>query len=109
MILSVGYRVKSKTATKFRIWATKTLKEYLTKDYVINENKLKQEQNKVASLQNAISLLERSLKNQIENIDEAQAIVKILNNFAYGLDLLDNFDHKTLDTKGDTKKEALRI
>ena len=109
MILSVGYRVKSKTATQFRIWATKTLKEYLTKGYAINENNLKQEQGKVVSLQNAISLLERSLNNQIENINESKAIAKILNNFAYGLDLLDNFDHKTLDTKGETQKEAIRI
>ncbi len=50
-IISVGYRVNSSRATQFRIWATSTLKEYLTKGYVINEKKLKQEQDKVKTLQ----------------------------------------------------------
>jgi prophage maintenance system killer protein/prophage antirepressor-like protein len=109
LILSVGYRVKSKIATKFRIWATQTLKEYLTKGYVINEQKLKAEQEKVKSLQNAISLLSRSLENQVETLKEAKDVARVLSNFAHGLDLLDNFDHKTLDKTGKTKKEVVMI
>ena len=42
MIISVGYRVNSSRATQFRIWATKTLKEYIVKGFVLNENRLKQ-------------------------------------------------------------------
>ena len=109
MILSVGYRIKSKTATQFRKWATATLKEYLTKGYVINENKLKQEQDKVKTLQNTIQLLSRSLSNQIENLEDAQKVAKLLGDFAQGLDLLDNFDHKTLDSKGKNTQEAIRV
>lgn len=109
MILSVGYRIKSKTATQFRKWATATLKEYLTKGYVINENKLKQEQDKVKTLQNTIQLLSRSLSNQIENLEDAQKVAKLLDDFAQGLDLLDNFDHKTLDSKGKNTQEAIRV
>ena len=109
MILSVGYRIKSKTATQFRKWATATLKEYLTKGYVINENKLKQEQDKVKTLQNTIQLLSRSLSNQVENLEEAQKVAKLLDDFAQGLDLLDNFDHKTLDSKGKNPQEAIRV
>lgn len=109
MILSVGYRIKSKTATQFRKWATATLKEYLTKGYVINENKLKQEQDKVKTLQNTIQLLSRSLSNQIENLEDAQKAAKLLGDFAQGLDLLDNFDHKTLDSKGKNTQEAIRV
>jgi prophage maintenance system killer protein len=109
LILSVGYRVKSKIATKFRIWATQTLKEYLTKGYVINEQKLKAEQEKVKSLQDAISLLSRSLENQVETLKEAKDVARVLSNFAHGLDLLDNFDHKTLDKTGKTKKEVVII
>ena len=41
MILSVGYRVKSATATQFRIWATKTLKEYIIKGFVLDDERLK--------------------------------------------------------------------
>lgn len=109
MVLSVGYRIKSKTATQFRKWATSTLKEYLTKGYVINEDKLKKEQDKVKTLQNTIQLLSRSLSHQVENLEEAQNIAKLLDNFAQGLDLLDNFDHKTLDTKGKNTKEAVKV
>jgi prophage maintenance system killer protein/prophage antirepressor-like protein len=108
-IISVGYRVNSTKATKFRIWATQTLKEYLTKGYVINEQKLKAEQEKVKSLQDAISLLSRSLENQVETLKEAKDVARVLSNFAHGLDLLDNFDHKTLDKTGKTKKEVVII
>ena len=108
-VISVGYRVNSSRATQFRIWATNTLKEYLTKGYVINEKMLKAQQNKIQTLQSTVSLLTRSIQNQISTVDEAQDVANILDNFAKGLDLLDNFDHKTLDTKGVTQKEAVVI
>ena len=109
MIIAVGYRVDSKRATQFRKWATSTLKEYITKGYAINEKMLKSKQEQIQALQSTINLLTRSIENQIETIDEAQNITKILDNFAKGLNLLDNFDHKTLDSKGLTEKEAVII
>lgn len=108
-IISVGYRVNSSRATQFRIWATNVLKEYLIKGYTINEKALKDKQEKIQTLQTTVSLLSRSLTNQIESLDDAQQVAKILDNFAKGLDLLDNFDHKTLDIKGSTQKEAVII
>lgn len=108
-VISVGYRVNSSRATQFRIWATNTLREYLTKGYVINEKMLKAQQNKIQTLQSTVSLLTRSIQNQISTVDQAQDVANILDNFAKGLDLLDNFDHKTLDTKGVTQKEAVAI
>ena len=108
-IISVGYRVNSSRATKFRIWATNVLKEYLTKGYALNNKMLSAQKQNVISLQKAISLLSRSMQNQIETVDEAQTAAKILESFSKGLDLLDNFDHKTLDVKGLTKKEAVKI
>ena len=109
MILSVGYRIKSKTATQFRKWATTVLKEYMTKGYAINEHKLKQEQDKVKTLQDTIKLLSRSLEYQVQSLDEAKDVAKLMDSFAGGLDLLDNYDHKKLDSKGVTTKEAIRI
>lgn len=109
LILSVGYRVKSKTATQFRIWANKILKEYLIKGYSINEQLLLKQQQQLETLQNTISLLTRSLTNQVETVEQAQSVAKILETFAHGLNLLDNFDHKKLDRKGNTTKEAIRI
>lgn len=108
-IISVGYRVNSSRATQFRIWATNILKEYLTKGYIINEKRIKQQQKSIEALKTSVDLLTRSLTNQLENIEEAKTVAKILNNFALGLDLLDNFDHKALDEKGMTKKESVKI
>ena len=109
MIISVGYRINSKIATNFRKWATNVLKNYLTQGYAINEKLLSDKQEKIQTLQTTVSLLTRSLTNQIESLDDAQQVAKILDNFAKGLDLLDNFDHKTLDVKGSTQKEAVII
>lgn len=109
MIISVGYRINSKIATNFRKWATNVLKNYLTQGYAINEKLLSDKQEKIQTLQTTVSLLTRSLTNQIESLDDAQQVAKILDNFAKGLDLLDNFDHKTLDEKGSTQKEAVII
>lgn len=54
MIISVGYRVNSQRATQFRIWAIKTLKQYLIKGYVINEKRLLEAKNKFYELQEAV-------------------------------------------------------
>ena len=108
-IISVGYRVNSSRATQFRIWATNILKEYITKGYAINEKLLKAKQEQIQTLQSTLNLLTRSIENQIETVNEAQNVTKILDNFAKGLNLLDNFDHKTLDSKGTTIKEAVLI
>ena len=108
-IISVGYRVNSSRATQFRIWATNVLKQYLTQGYAINEIALKKQQEKINTLKTAISLLSRSINNQIETVEEAKQVVNILDKFTQGLDLLDNFDHKTLDTKGKTQKEVVKI
>ena len=108
-IISVGYRVNSSRATQFRIWATDVLKKYLTQGYVLNNKMLKAQNAKIINLQQTISLLSRSIQNQIETVDDAQNVAKILDNFAKGLDLLDNFDHKTLDNKGCTHKPAVKI
>lgn len=109
MIIAVGYRVNSKKATQFRIWATNILRDYLTKGYVVNEKQLQSQKEKIEALKTTVSLLSRSLTNQIETIDEAQNVARLLENFAQGLDLLDDFDHKTLDNQGHTQKEVVRI
>lgn len=109
MIIAVGYRIKSKIATKFRIWATKTLKEYITKGYVLNEQRLKEKQEQIETLKSALSIIERGFKGEIQNLEQAQQLNSLMKDFALGLNLLDDFDHKTLDIKGKTEKEAVKI
>ena len=109
MIISVGYRVNSKIATQFRKWATFVLKQYLVDGYAVNEKRLQEQKSKVAQLQNAIKLLNRSIEHQADNLDDAKKLSALMADFASGLDLLDDYDNKTLDTKGKTIKPALVI
>ncbi len=109
MILSVGYRIKSKTAVQFRKWATNILKEYLIQGYAINQKAIKEQRDKITSLQQIIELLNRSIENQIETVEQAQNVSKILHQYVIGLNLLDDFDHKRLDTQGITKRKAMQI
>lgn len=109
MILSVGYRIKSKTAVQFRRWATNILKDYLVKGYAINQKVIQEQKAKLSSLQQMVDLLNRSMENQIETVEQAQNVSKILQEFVKGLNLLDDFDHKRLDNKGNTQKEASSV
>jgi prophage maintenance system killer protein len=99
VIISVGYRVKSQQATKFRIWANSILKDYLIKGYAVNQKRLEQKEQEVKILKNGIQILSRA-------IEEKTANNQWLTIFAKGLSLLDDYDHGQLDAKGLTTKEA---
>jgi len=103
VIISVGYRVKSQQGTQFRIWANRVLKEYLIKGYAINEKRLAQKEQEIQTLKDGIHILTRAASIAIE---EKASDNTILETFAKGLRLLDDYDHEELDTKGLTKKEA---
>lgn len=109
MVLSVGYRIKSKTATQFRIWATKTLREYLTQGFVINQRVLADQHNKLLTLQRTLDLMTRSITDQTETLTQAQDVGRILGDFVKGLNLLDDFDHESLDVKGRSAVPAVQI
>lgn len=100
VIISVGYRVKSKQGTQFRIWANSILKEYLVKGYAVNEKRLAQKEQEVQLLKNGIQILSRA-------IEDKAAENEWLSVFSKGLKLLDDYDHEQLDSKGLTKKQAL--
>ncbi|MBR1373168.1 virulence protein RhuM/Fic/DOC family protein [bacterium] len=109
MILSVGYRVTSRTATHFRIWANKVLKEFLLRGYAINTNTLMVDRSKMEALQESLNLFARSISNQSQTLEDAQGISNLLTDFVKGLNLLDDFDHKNLDVSGRTKQKAIII
>ena len=102
MILSVGYRVNSIQATKFRQWATQRFKDYLVQGYAINEKRLAQKQLEVEHLKTGIRILNRAIEEQATNEDS-----QMLRVFARGLSLLDDYDHQTLETKGKTVRKAV--
>ena len=103
VIISVGYRVKSKQGTQFRIWANTILKDYLVKGYALNEKRLAQKEQEIKLLKDGIHILTRSVAHAIE--DKASNN-DLLETFAKGLSLLDDYDHEALDAKGLTSKEA---
>jgi len=98
VIISVGYRVKSRRGTQFRIWATQRLKDYLIQGYAINEKRLEQKQQEVRHLKNGIRILSRVIEEKTADTDYAW-----LDLYAKGLRLLDDYDHEALDRKGATK------
>ncbi|MCX7028391.1 MAG: virulence protein RhuM/Fic/DOC family protein [Spirochaetes bacterium] len=109
MILSVGYRVNSKRGTQFRIWANRILKEHLVNGYTINQKRLLEQQSRLRELKESISLVERSLLSEAQNIEEARTIIQVLADFAGGLAILDDYDHETLETKGKSPAQAVKI
>ena len=90
MIISVGYRVKSKNGIAFRKWANKILKDYLLKGYAINQKRLEY-------LEKTVKLIDIANRIDVElKGSEAQEIIKIINGYSTALDLLDDYDHNRI-------------
>lgn len=84
VIISVGYRVKSKRGVEFRKWANSVLKQYILKGYAVNDNRLKQ-------LGEVVRLLKRT-----ENSLDSKQVLSVIERYSQALDLLDEYDHQTL-------------
>lgn len=108
VIISVGYRVKSKQGTQFRIWATKTLKEYLLKGYVVNEKRLLDAREKFQELQEVVNFLQEKSKTELLVGQEGE-IINLLANYAKTLTLLEEYDKGGLkEAKGVKDKYVLK-
>ena len=97
MIISVGYRVKSKNGIIFRKWATKVLKDYMIKGYAVNQKRLEYLE-KTIKLIDIAGRIDTELKGT-----EAQEIIKVINNYSNALNLLDDYDHKKITKPNGTK------
>ena len=103
MIISVGYRVKSKNGIIFRQWANKILKDYMLKGYAVNQKRLEY-------LEKTIKLIDiaNRMDERLEASD-AKEILKVIGNYSKALDLLDDYDHKTLKKiKGTTDSRTIQ-
>ena len=90
VIISVGYRVKSKNGIIFRKWANKILKDYMLKGCAINQQRLDYLEKKVKLIDIAGKI------NDKLNSDEAQGIIKVISGYSNALNLLDDYDHKKI-------------
>ena len=97
MIISVGYRVKSKNGVIFRKWATKVLKDYMIKGYAVNQKRLEYLE-KTVKLINIAGRIDSDLKD-----NEAKEIIKVINEYSNALNLLDDYDHKRVTKPNGTK------
>lgn len=86
-ILSVGYRVNSRRGTQFRIWATGVLRGHLIRGYTANERRL-------AELRQSLRLVEHALAGDAVSAEEATALLRVVTDYSYALDLLDDYDHQ---------------
>lgn len=89
VIISVGYRVKSKRGTQFRQWATQRLKEHLVKGYTINEKRL-------ADLEQTIKLVRQTGQAKELSATEAKGLLDIITNYTQSFILLNQFDSNSL-------------
>lgn len=109
LIISVGYRVNSVRGTQFRQWATRRLRDYLVEGYAINQKRLEERNIELKHLKTGISILHRAIEQQAQTVAEAGNLAAMLEQFSTGLLLLDDYDHETLDSKGKTSRETVRV
>lgn len=96
VIISVGYRVKSKRGTQFRIWATQTLKDHLVKGYTLNEKRLQEQKVKFQELHQTVEFLKNTLGTKELSGNEAQGLLEIISNYTRSFVLLNQFDSNSL-------------
>ncbi len=104
VIISVGYRVKSKNGVKFRKWANKILKEYLIKGYSVNNQRLQY-------LEKSIKLIDIASRiDERVKTDEGYAMLKVISEYTKALDILDKYDHQELiKPKGNNTQNVKNI
>ena len=103
MIISIGYRVKSKNGILFRKWANKILKDYMLKGYAVNQKRLEY-------LEKTVQLID--IANRIDDRlqgEDAKEILKVIGGYSKALELLDDYDHKSLKKiKGNTDERMIK-
>lgn len=88
-VISVGYRVNSKRGTQFRIWATQVLREHILKGYTVNARRLEE-------LKQTVKLVSTLADRRSLSSDEATALLRVVRDYTFALDVLDAYDHGRL-------------
>ena len=109
VIISVGYRVKSKRGTQFRIWANQIIKDYLIKGYAINQRQLQKQAEQLNELKETIKILGKTLEYKELSNDESKGLLKIISDYSYALDILDQYDYQTLKINNTSGKEVYQL
>lgn len=108
-IISVGYRVNSKKATDFRIWATKVLHHYVVDGVAVNEHRLKElDSKKLHEIEGALGIVKRLVAASDLSADEAGGILEVITKYSPSFKALQEFDEGHISfTKG--KKRTIKL
>jgi len=109
VIIAVGYRVNSFRGTEFRIWANKILKEYLIKGYSINEKLLKKQNEQLKELQESVRILGKVIDYKTLSNEESEGLLKVITDYAYALEILDQYDYQKLKIEETSGKETYQL
>ncbi|MBQ6949177.1 MAG: virulence protein RhuM/Fic/DOC family protein [Firmicutes bacterium] len=96
VIISVGYRVKSKRGVEFRKWANSVLKKYILQGYAVN-------QNRIAQMGEIIQVMKRT-----QNSLDSKQVLSVIEKYSEALELLDSYDHQTM-SRPEGNKETYRL
>jgi prophage maintenance system killer protein len=109
MIISIGYRVNSKRATQFRIWATDILRRHLVEGYTINQKQLKAKEEKFLAFQRAIRLIEQVKSRKPLEYREAMGLLDVIRDYSRALGLLDDYDNGRVAVKVVSRGSGFRL
>ena len=105
VIISVGYRVKSKQGVAFRRWANNILKQYLIKGYAVNQKRL----DHYNDLKSVVNLMSRAITLQQKvTTGEYEGLFSVISDYVYALDTLDRYDYQSLGISQTTREEPFR-
>lgn len=102
VVISVGYRVKSRRGTEFRIWATNVLRQHLIQGYSVNEKRLK-------ALKQTLRIAADISRRKLLTGDEASALLQTVSEYSHALDLLDDYDHQRVAVRKTSQRKALPV
>lgn len=109
-IISVGYRVNSRKATDFRIWATKVLKQYVVGGVAVNEHRLKQlSSEKLKNVENMMSVVRRLIARQELDAGEATGVLEVISKYAGSFKTLQEYDDGFIDLSALNKKQKKQV
>ena len=105
MIISVGYRVNSRKATNFRIWATKVLKQYVVGGVAVNERRLSQlSEKKLKNVENMMGVVRRLISRQELDAGEANGVLEVISKYAGSFEALKEYDDGFIDLSSINEK-----
>jgi len=105
VIISTGYRVKSKRGITFRKWANQILKEYIYKGYAIDQERLTRNREYYKTFANSVKLIADLIERKELESEESKSLLHIISKYAYALETLDKYDHQSLTITNITKDD----